>query len=295
VPKIPIWAKDKEYFMRAIFGLVFAIGLALAGMAVYLAKSYLGQQEAATEFQTTVMQRTGGLVEVVVAAKPKNYGDVLKPEDIQIILWPKNALPEGVFTDKSVLFPADNATPRYITRRVEAFEPIMAVKVTEPGQQAGLNGALEAGMRAFAINVNVSDLLQVGDFVDLYWTGIPANGKSEITRQIESRLKIIAIDRAADEGLSVGTITTRSMTVAVTPQQVARLAQAQATGKLVTSLVGLTDISSGGAVEIDSNGLLGISDPTVEPVAEVAAAPKVCTIRTRKGGEVVEIPIPCSN
>jgi len=282
--------------MRAIFGLVFAVGLALAGAAVYLAKSYLGQQEAAAAFQAEVIARTGGLTEVIVAAKPKDYGDVLVPEDIKTILWPKNSLPEGVFTDKAALFPEEGGSPRYITRRIEAFEPILAVKVTEPGQQAGLNGALEAGMRAFAINVEVSDLLQVGDHVDLYWTGVPTNGMSEITRQIESRLKIIAIDRAQEEGLSAGAITTRSLTVSVTPQQVARLAQAQATGKLVTSLVGLTDtVGAAGAVEIDSNGLLGIADPVVEPVAEVAPAPKVCTIRTRKGGEVVDIPIPCSN
>jgi pilus assembly protein CpaB len=64
---------------------------------------------------------------------------------------------------------------------------------------------------------------------------------------------------------------------------------------LVTSLVGLEDTTQGGAVEIDSNGLLGISAPVAEPVAEAAAAPKICTIRTRKGGDVVEIPIPCSN
>ncbi|MDZ7906464.1 MAG: Flp pilus assembly protein CpaB [Cypionkella sp.] len=281
--------------MRAIFGLVFAVGLALAGAAVYLAKSYLGQQEAAAAFQAAVMQRTGGLTEVIVAAKPKDYGDTLKPEDIQTILWPKNALPEGVFTDKALLFPEDGSAPRYITRRIEAFEPILAVKVTEPGQQAGLNGALEPGMRAFAINVEVSDLLQVGDHVDLYWTGVPSQGSAEVTRLIENRLKIIAIDRQSAEGLSNGTITQRSVTVAVTPQQVGRLAQAQATGELVTSLVGLQDTSNGGAVEIDSNGLLGISAPTPEPVAEAAPAPKICTIRTRKGGEAVEIPIPCSN
>lgn len=281
--------------MRAIFGLVFAVGLALAGAAVYLAKSYLGQQEAAAAFQAAVMERTGGLAEVIVAAKPKDYGDILKPEDIQTILWPKNALPEGVFTDKAALFPEDDSAPRYITRRIEAFEPILAVKVTNPGEQAGLNGALEPGMRAFAINVEVSDLLQVGDHVDLYWTGVPSQGGGEVTRLIENRLKIIAIDRQSSNGLSDGTITQRSLTVSVTPQQVGRLAQAQATGQLVTSLVGLEDLTNGGAVEIDSNGLLGISAPTPEPVAEAAPAPRICTIRTRKGGEVVEIPIPCSN
>ncbi len=281
--------------MRAIFGLVFIVGLALAGAAVYLAKSYLGQQEAAAAFQAEVIKRTGGLVEVLVAAKPKDYGDTLEKEDVQAILWPKNALPEGAFLKTADLFPSDDAPARYITRRIEAFEPILAVKVTEPGQQAGLNGALEPGMRAFAINVAVSDLLQVGDHVDLYWTGMPTGAQAEVTRLIESRLKIIAIDRQTEEGLSDGTITQRSLTVSVTPQQVGRLAQAQATGRLVTSLVGLEDTTQGGAVEIDSNGLLGISAPTAEPVAEAAPAPKICTIRTRKGGDVVEIPIPCSN
>jgi pilus assembly protein CpaB len=281
--------------MRAIFGLVFIIGIALAGAAVYLAKGYLGQQEQAAAFQAEVLARTGGLVEVLVAANPKNYGDTLTKEDVTAILWPQNALPEGAFLDMAALFPENTEEPRYITRQIEAFEPILAVKVTEPGQQAGLNGMLEAGQRAFAISVAVSDLLQVGDHVDLYWTGSAGEDGGELTRLIETRLKIIAIDRQAEAGLSDGTITTRSLTVAVTPQQVGRLAQAQATGRLVTSLVGLQDTTGATAVEIDSNALLGISAPTAQPVAETAPAPKICTIRTRRGGDVVDIPIPCSN
>ncbi len=281
--------------MRAIFGLVFVFGLALAGAAVLLAKSYLGQQDAAAAFQATLLERTGGLTEVIVAAKPKDYGDLLKPEDVQTILWPKNALPEGVFTDKAALFPEDGSIPRYVTRRIETYEPILAVKVTDPGQQAGLNGALEPGMRAFAINVAVSDLLQVGDHVDLYWTGVSSSTNTEVTRLIENRLKIIAIDRQSAEGVSDGTITERSLTVAVTPQQVGRLAQAQATGKLVTSLVGLEDLENSGAVEIDSNGLLGISATSGDTMIDSSLGQKICTIRNRKGGELVEIPIPCSN
>lgn len=281
--------------MRAIFALVFVVGLVLAGAAVFLAKSYLGQQEAAAAFQAEVIERTGGFVEVIVTAKPKDYGDTLLADDIQTILWPKNALPEGTFAEAAQLFSETETAPRYITRRIEAFEPILAVKVTEPGQQAGLNGLLEPGMRAFAIDVAVSDLLQVGDHVDLYWTGAASSDSGDVTRLIENRLKIIAINREKGEGLSAGALTQRSLTVAVTPQQVGRLAQAQATGKLVTSLVGLQDTVAGGAVEVDGNGLLGIDLPTAEPVADQAPAPKICTIRTRKGGDVVEIPIPCSN
>lgn len=157
--------------MRAVFGLVFIVGLALAGAAVFMAKSYLGQQEAATAFQEEVLRRTGGLVEVFVVNKPKKYGQTLAADDVQPILWPANTLPEGAFVEKDKLFPTDNIAPRFVTRDMEAFEPVLAVKVTEPGAQAGLNGELSAGMRAFAIQVFASDFLQIGDHVDVYWTG----------------------------------------------------------------------------------------------------------------------------
>ena len=84
----------------------------------------------------------------------------------------------------------------------------------------------------------------------------------------------------------------QTMTVAATPEEVARLAQAQATGRLVMSLVGVGDDTEVGKVEVDTGSMLGITEaaaPIEAPVAEV------CTIRTRKGADVVEIPIPCTN
>ena len=64
---------------------------------------------------------------------------------------------------------------------------------------------------------------------------------------------------------------------------------AQATGRMALSLVGAQDDTVAEAVEIDQNTLLGIETAEVEaPVRE-----KVCTIRTRKGAETVEVPVPC--
>lgn len=281
--------------MRAIFGLVFIVGLALAGAAVFMAKSYLGQQEAATAFQSEVLRRTGGFVEVFVVNKPKKYGQTLAAEDVQPILWPKNTLPEGAFLDKEKLFPTDTTASRFITRDMEAFEPVLAIKVTEPGAQAGLNGDLTTGMRAFAIQVKASDFLQTGDHVDVYWSGTPEGSQSSLTRLIESQMKIIAVDRIKDNQISDGSIMSRSVTVAATPEQVGRLAQAQATGSLAMALVGIGDKSENPSIEIDNKQLLGIKPVAAVPVAEQAAAPKVCTVRSRKGTEVVEIPIPCSD
>lgn len=278
--------------MRAMFGLVLVAGVGLAGAAVYMAKGYISKTETALQKELAIKAQTGGLVEVYVVKKSVDYGAPLTKDDVQKSYLPKNTLPEATFGDIAMLFPEDNSEPRYVLRPMEQFEPILAVKVTEPGEQAGLTGALEKGMRAFAIKVEAADFLQPGDRVDIYWTGATESSTGEITRLIESTMKIIAVDRNGKSQSSDGSIQNRTMTVAATPEQVARLAQAQATGRLVMSLVGVGDDTETGKIEVDTGSMLGITEAAA-PVA--IEAEKVCTIRTRKGADVVEIPIPCTN
>ncbi len=277
--------------MRLIFGLVLVVGIALAGAAVYLAKGYISQTEEALAQEREIQEITGGLVEVFVVNKPKNYGEPLTMDDVVPMFWPRNSLPETIFTDYALLFPEEGKKTRFVLRQMEMFEPILTMKVTEPGQQAGLTGSIEKGMRAFAIQVEAADFLQTGDHVDVYWTGGVSGVEGEMTRLIESAMKIIAVDRNEQNAMSDGVIANRTMTVAATPEQVARLAQAQATGRLVMSLVGVGDAATEGLIEVDSAGLLGIA-PVVQAEVEVD---KVCTIRTRKGDQVLDIPIPCTN
>ena len=280
--------------MRMIFGLVLVVGLALAGVAVYMAQGFINQTQTALQREKALRAKTGPLVEVYVVNKPKNYGDVLTKDDVQLIYWPENALPETIFRDEATLFPADGKEPRYVLRQMEKFEPVLAVKVTEPGQPAGLTGQLAKGMRAFAVKVDVasgvSGFVQPGDHVDIYWTGSQAGVEGEFTRLIESGVKIIAVDQTADGGAG-GAMVARTVTVAASPEEVARLAQAQATGRLALSLVGSGDDTENGLIEVDGKGLLGIEDAQVVSVEEE----KVCTIRTRKGADVIEMPVPCTN
>lgn len=278
--------------MRAMFGLVLVAGVGLAGAAVYMAKGYISKTETALQKELAIKAQTGGLVEVYVVTKAVNYGEPLTKDDVQKSYLPKNALPENTFSDIAILFPEDNTEPRYVLRQMEKFEPILAAKVTEPGEQAGLTGELEKGMRAFSIKVEAADYLQPGQSVDIYWTGATENSTGEITRLIESTMKIIAVDRNGKSATSDGSIQNRTMTVAATPEQVARLAQAQATGRLVMSLVGVGDDTEVGKVEVDTGSMLGI---TAAAAPVTAPAAQICTIRTRKGADVVEIPIPCTN
>ncbi|NCM97008.1 MAG: Flp pilus assembly protein CpaB [Rhodobacterales bacterium] len=280
--------------MRMIFGLVLVVGLALAGFAVYMAQGYISQTQAELAQERAASAKAGPLVEVYVVNKPLAYGDALTRDDVQKIYWPQNALPDRIFTDEALLFPVGAPGPRYILRQMEKYEPLLAVKVTEPGQDAGLTARLAKGMRGFAIKVDVasgvSGFVQPGDKVDVYWTG--SNGGSEMTRLIETTVKIIAVDQISNSDRSTTATVARTVTVEATPQQVARLAQAQATGRLVLALVGSNDASVSGLIEVDSQSLLGIEQQVVDAAPP---APRVCTIKTRKGAEVTEIPIPCTN
>lgn len=281
-----------------IFGLVLLVGLALAGAAVYMARGFISNTQAQLNHEREFRAKTGPLVQVFVVNKPMNYGDVLTKEDVQLIYWQESAMPETVFQDAALLFPDEGKEPRYILRQMEQFEPLLAVKVTEPGQPAGLTGQLAKGMRAFAVKVDVSSgvsgFVQPGDHVDIYWTGSVTGVDGELTRLIESGVKIIAVDQTADNGNSGATVA-RTVTVAASPEEVARLAQAAATGRMALSLVGVGDESvDNGTIEVDSNALLGIL-PEQQVVAAEVPVEKICTVRNRKGNEVTETQIECTN
>ena len=294
--------------MRAVFGLVLIVGVALAGGAVYMARNYISayQQELARQKQAAAEALANANVEVIptvgviVATRPLKYGEQLMLEDVRVVEWPENAIPEGSFTEMTVLFPETEKRDRFILRAMEKDEALMAVKVTEPGEKAGLTSRLEKGMRAFAISVDVasgvSGFLRPGDNVDIYWTGSSGTGEGAsggITRLIQTSIQLIAVDQTTGSDVTGATIA-RTVTVAATPEQVAALAQAQNTGRLSLALVGIQqdeEIATA-TIEVDQRTLLGIEDVAPAPVE----APKqICTTRIRKGADIIETPIPCTN
>ncbi|MBK0328282.1 Flp pilus assembly protein CpaB [Rhodobacteraceae bacterium F11138] len=285
--------------MRAVFGLVLIVGIALAGGAVMMAKNYITAYQAELNKERAARAEIVPTVDVFVATGPLKYGQTLKPEDVRKVQWPENAIPAGAFTDQAVLFPPELTERRVILRAMEKDEAIMAIKVTEPGQDAGLTSQLERGMRAFAIKVDVasgvSGFLRPGDRVDIYWTGgigdAVEGARGDVTRLIEANVSLIAVDQSAGGDLD-GTTIARTVTVAARPKQVAALAQAQTTGKLSLSLVGAEDDTIASAIEVDQRALLGLGALEMAPQK---AEEKVCTIRTRRGAEVVDLPIPCTN
>ena len=285
--------------MRVVFAMVLLVGVGLAGFAVYMAQGFIQQMTAERDMLLAARAQAKPTVEIYAVTEAKDYGEMITPEHVTRILWQEDSLPEGYFSEPMDLFPKGKEQERIVLRRMEAFEPILAVKVTGPGEDAGITNRLGKGMRAFAISVDVasgvSGFLRPSDRVDVYWTGRAR--ENEITKLIETSIKIIAVDQVSDSGRSAPMVA-RTVTVEVSPQQVAALAQAATTGRLSLSLVGAEDDSIASVEDVDQRLLLGLVD---EPVAETPAAPvaavepKRCTMKMRRGGAVVFQEIPCSD
>lgn len=289
--------------MRLVFGLVLMLGLGLAGFAVYMAKTYIQGYQTQLALERKQRAPTIETVDIYVVTRPVKYGEPLDKAAVRLAAFPKETLPEGVFTKPEDLFSEGENTPRTVLRSMQTNEPVLAVKVTQPGEDAGITSQLERGMRAFAIKVDVtsgvSGFLRPGDTVDIYWTGslgsgnlrTAENSKGDVTKLIETGVKLIAVDQVTNSDMTEAAIA-RTVTVSVRPQQVAALAQAQSSGRLSLSLVGALDDTVAEAVEVDQTRLLGITAAAIEEEAPVEES---CTIRTRRGAEVIVTAIPCTN
>ncbi len=291
--------------MRNVFTLILLVGIALAGIAVYIVQNYVGAyQQALAKAQSDAQKQVTiapiDTVDVYVAVRDIRYGEEISMDDVRTVKWPKGALPEGVFSTENPLY-NDGDKPRVALRGIDVNEAILVNKVTEPGATAGLISQLEPGMRGYAIQVNaitgVAGFLRPHDRVDIYWTATPrvrdVNDDDEeeqffqITRLIETGVKIIAVDQdyvADDNGGTPRLAST--IVVAVTPTQAATLTLAQSSGSLSTTLIGLSDERTE-MVEVSQHALLGLSRD------QKKSETSTCTVKSRRGADVVITNIPC--
>jgi pilus assembly protein CpaB len=278
--------------MRFFYILSLLVGVALAGTAVFMAQAYVAKSQAALIAERKMREDRGPMTELLVAKRDLPFGTEITAADVLRMPWPQAMLPQTAFKDTQTLFPTDGPKTRSALQAMVKFEPILSEKVSAPGEDAGIAARLSVGMRAFTIKVDlrsgVSGLLRPGDRVDVYWTG-SANG-AEFTKLIEPGVRLVAIDQSIkDEPNGKGGIA-KTVTVEITPQQVAAFTQAQSTGQLTLSLVGVSDDSLAIVRDVDQKSLLGLTEPEAEIFTP---APKICTIRQRNGATVTEVPIPC--
>src|SRR5438445_6423416 len=118
------------------------IMIVLAGvfgvLAVVLANIWLASQRNAMARTDDVPRDT-----VVVAAVALKFGDALSADKLREIAWPAGAVPAGAFKTTKEALAGDGV--RQALQAISANEPILASKITGPGQRATLSAVLGEG------------------------------------------------------------------------------------------------------------------------------------------------------
>ena len=221
--------------MRANTIIMIILAGVFGVLAVVLANMWLANQRSAMAKPNDVTRDT-----VVVAAVPLKFGDSLSAEKLREIPWPAGAVPTGAFkTTKEAL--AGDGTKQAL-QAIGVNEPVLAAKITGPGQRATLSAVLTEGMKAVSIRVNdvlgVAGFVFPGDRVDILLTRTVRSNEGADRSFVDVLLqsvKVLAVDQVADESKENPQVV-KAVTVEVSTKDAQKLTLAAGAGQLSLAL-----------------------------------------------------------
>jgi pilus assembly protein CpaB len=176
--------------------------------------------------------------DLVVAARNLKVDELVKPELVKTIKVAKDAIPPGSLSK------VKDAVDRFVQLPILADEPVLDAKLAPRGTVAGLVARIPNGMRAFAIEVNettgVSGFVLPGHRVDVVQS-LPAAGSSQPQAEIILQNVLVLATGQIFNRPEDKSILARTVTLAVTPDQVETLVASRARGPLALSLRGVND------------------------------------------------------
>ncbi len=172
---------------------------------------------------------------VVVATQPLRFGDKLDSSNLREMKWIAGSEPQGSFRTIAEITAEGEA--RNVLGAIEPDEPILAAKITGPGERATLAAVVTDEMRAITVSVDeilgVAGFVLPGDRVDVVLTrnskaGDPMSARTDILLQ---NIKVLAIDQSADDRQDKPAVS-RAVTVEVDPAMAQKLVLGQSVGRL---------------------------------------------------------------
>jgi len=215
------------------------IMILLAGVfgvaAVVLANLWLADQRSALAKGAEIPQDT-----IVVAGLALKFGDTLTEDKLREIAWPSANIPTGAFRTRAELLAGEGT--RQVLTAISANEPVLASKITGPGQRATLSAVLADGMKAMSIRVNdvlgVAGFVFPGDRVDILLTrnlrGAGGEEQAYVDVLLQS-VKVLAVDQVADESKENPTVV-KAVTLEVATKDAQKLTLAAGIGQLSLAL-----------------------------------------------------------
>lgn len=183
----------KSTLVMIAFAVVFGL------LAVFVAQSWLNNAAANRMKNLEVKKSTAPASTIVVATERLQYGTELAKNHLKEIAWPADAVPNGAFAKVSDVL---GAGKRVVLSPVEPNEPLLALKITGPGQRATLSALVGEGMKAVTVRVNdvegVGGFVLPGDRVDVVLTRQIDKGNAT-TEVVLQNARVLAVDQSADE------------------------------------------------------------------------------------------------
>ena len=272
--------------MRTSTIVMMASAVVFGLLAVFVAQAWLNHQaelrlKSIDSGTKPVVTKT-----VVVAGASLRFGQALTPQNLRELAWPEGAVPAGTFTTITDLLAPGKRTVLF---SMEPNEPVLATKITGPGQKATLSAIIQDGMKAVTIRVNdvdgVAGFVLPGDRVDILVTR-QADKVSSTSDLVLQNIRVLAVDQIADDSADKPTVA-RAVTLEVDTIAAQRLSLASSVGALSLALRKAGEESVEGARRMT---LIDLDTPymTVRP----SDAKALATVTVTRGGKPQDYSVP---
>ena len=209
--------------------MILMLAIVCGGSAAYFALTYLRQNTP------RLMAAESPQHQVAVAARDLPLGTVLKAEDVRMIDWRGDAVPQGFLTS------ADLVVGRGLITSVRANEALLEGKLAAKGAGAGLSVTIPEGMRAVSVRVDevigVAGFILPGTRVDVMLTLPPKLDRKEtVTQMILQNMRVLAAGQIVQQDAQGKPIMVSVLTLMVTPEEAELLVLAANDGKIQLAL-----------------------------------------------------------
>jgi pilus assembly protein CpaB len=237
--------------------LILAVAIVMGGVAAFLARNWLLSRTQATP--------VAGVI--VAAASQLPFGTPLSENNTIEIPWAAKTVPEGAFTSKQALLKDGR---RVTLSTIQPNEPILAVRVTGPGQRASLSNLLDPDKRAITVRVDdvrgVAGFILPNDRVDvvLIRSVSDSGTRRDYSDLLLQDVKVIAVDQIASEQKDRPTVA-KAVTLEVTPYEAQKISLATNVGHLSLILRKAGDSSVVSDRRVTESDLTVTLPPMVKP------------------------------
>jgi pilus assembly protein CpaB len=255
--------RNKRFLVVLVGALVFGL---LAAVSV---SRYLSSTQALAK----------SLNKVAVAKVAIPLGTKIIPEQIMLVQFPAESMPDGTFDN------LDKLAGRVAVVNIAAREPITESRLASEGTAAGLSAVIPEGYRAMTVKVDdvvgISGFIMPGTLVDVVVVITPeetTNGRGPISKIVLQNIKVLAngqnIDKPENER---DANSVKAVTLQVTPEEAEKLALASSEGRLQLVMRNSIDQDDEETKGVNKQTLLGgdRATPIPEPGSLKSEQPKV--------------------